>query len=271
MNLKDITKWDIKIQDGKVYAKCSRCYGSGEYQWGWCNNGQMQFRGVCFKCHGVGVWHIGSEDEYNKLISERDERVKIRSEKIEAAKSHPEVKILLSAIDNLSVKLKDLRDQCQKSKIRWPDWASPTATKYNNYTTSKSYIVKLTEIKEKIEAAFQGEGEEILKKCQEIQEVQAKKEEEAEAKRAKQKYIGNIGEKVNLEVKIVHIHKYNSQWGVGSIFFMETLDGDRVNWFTSSAPYGIEKGDTIKILATIKKHEEYKNNKQTVVARVRFA
>ena len=270
MNAKDIIKWGIKIKDGKVYAKCSRCYGSGEYQWGAFANGSMQFRGVCFKCRGVGMWHIGSEDEYNKLIAERDERIRIRSEKIEAAKSHPEVKALLADVDSLSAELMDLRDQCQNSKIRWPEWASPTATKHNEYTTAKSYIVKLTEIKEKIEAAFQDEGEDLLRKCQEVQEAKAKKEAEDEAKRANQKYIGTVGEKVNLEVTITHIHDYKSQWGAGSIFFMETLDGDRVNWFTSSSPDGMEKNKIVRIVATIKKHEEYKNNKQTVVTRVKL-
>jgi len=270
MKLKDIAGWDIKVQNDKVYCLCPRCYGTGIYRWGACINGQMQFQGVCFKCKGVGMWHIGSEEDYNKLIAERDEKARIRQEKIDAAKSHPEVKALLAAVDSLSAKLTDLRDQCQTSRIRWPEWASPKATKYNDYTTSKSYIAKLSEIKETIEAAFQDEGEDLLKQCQEIQEAKAKKEAEAEANRAKQKYIGTVGEKVDLEVTVKHIHDYENQWGTGSIYFMETPDGDLVNWFTSSSPDGMEKGETVKIMATIKKHEEYKNNKQTVVTRVKL-
>lgn len=84
---------------------------------------------------------------------------------------------------------------------------------------------------------------------------------------AKSVYVGIIGEKIDFEAVVEKVILTASDWGALNIHKMRTTDGNILTWFASSAELTI--GETYKLTGTVKKHEEYRGAKQTVVTRVK--
>ena len=143
---------------------------------------------------------------------------------------------------------------------------------------------------------------EIAKKQAEIkaqQEAEAKKQAEYEAKikaeKAKSEYIGKAGDKIDMVVTVAFESSYEipSFRGYGmtevSVYGLKDEEGNLMVWKTSTGFLMIEKkicnpndpteyryenefahkGDKIRIKATIKEHTEYKEQKQTILTRVK--
>ena len=51
---------------------------------------------------------------------------------------------------------------------------------------------------------------------------------------------------------------------------MEDKNGNNIKWFSSGTTTYLEDGQTYKIKATVKKQEEFKNKKQTIVTRLKL-
>lgn len=121
-------------------------------------------------------------------------------------------------------------------------------------------------------------------------------------------YIGSIGDKVEIEVKVKGIYTYTTGFGYGwqenHIYSFEDAEGNSIVWKTQKGlsiltakriafggngrPYRFEgkerkdtfdgydkihevsKGDVITIRASVKAHEEYKGQEQTSVQRVKI-
>ena len=81
-------------------------------------------------------------------------------------------------------------------------------------------------------------------------------------------YIGTVGEKIQIEVKVINIQSIESRYGMIHIYRMVTSEGNIVVWFTSTSKLELDK--KYRGLVKIKKHDEYKNIKQTVITRPSF-
>lgn len=86
---------------------------------------------------------------------------------------------------------------------------------------------------------------------------------------ANKQYIGNVGERLDIDISSVEcITSYPTIYGITRIYRFETVSGDILIWKTSNF---IEHTDKIKkIKATIKAHNEYKDEKQTEISRVKI-
>lgn len=97
-------------------------------------------------------------------------------------------------------------------------------------------------------------------------------------------YIGNIGDKLELDVKLIGRHKYTTHftyYGESNyIYTMEDANGNVLVWKTTSLlDFAIKDGkeidfirtgDLMRIKGTVKEHSEYKGAKQTVLARCKY-
>lgn len=97
-------------------------------------------------------------------------------------------------------------------------------------------------------------------------------------------YIGNIGDKIELDVRLIGRHKYTTHFTyhgeTNYIYTMEDANGNTLVWKTISlldvpAKNGeeidfIRTGDMMRIKGTVKEHSEYKGTKQTVLARCKY-
>lgn len=95
-----------------------------------------------------------------------------------------------------------------------------------------------------------------------------KKQDEKHDKAIQSEYVGNIGDKLTIEVTLTNYRVIETMYGTSILYIFNDRSGNILTWFTSSYfDYG--KGDEITIKATVKEHKVYENTKQTVLTRVK--
>lgn len=82
-------------------------------------------------------------------------------------------------------------------------------------------------------------------------------------------YVGNVGDKVDFEVKgIALITSFDNDFGTTYLYEMEDVKGNVYKWFASRC-YDI---DAVKFVrGTVKKHDDYRGIKSTVLTRCKLA
>lgn len=100
-------------------------------------------------------------------------------------------------------------------------------------------------------------------------------------------YIGSVGSKISIEVKMINVYEYLDYrfdyYGTTKyIYTMADADGNVIVWKTASFMsvnlddkgetwHPIRRGDVIQITGKVKEHNEYKGTKQTVLTRCKFS
>ena len=79
-------------------------------------------------------------------------------------------------------------------------------------------------------------------------------------------YAGAVGDKITTEVTVEHATGFDGQYGYMYVYNFKDVHGHLLVWFTSKN-LGVDTGDKIRISGTIKKLNEYKGIKQTVLTR----
>jgi len=77
-------------------------------------------------------------------------------------------------------------------------------------------------------------------------------------------HIGNIGEKINAEVKINEIRGMMTSWGYTNLVEMIDREGNILNWWTSKI-LDFDKGSWVKVVGNVKDHGEFRGVKNTVL------
>lgn len=90
--------------------------------------------------------------------------------------------------------------------------------------------------------------------------------EERKAQDAASEWIGAVKERLVLDIEVLHIHDHMGYYGPIDIIKMRDSAGNMLTWF-ASGHHGLRKGDRAEVKGTVKKHDEYKGVKQTVLTR----
>ena len=98
------------------------------------------------------------------------------------------------------------------------------------------------------------------------------KKAEEEVKRNTTEHFGEVGKRYKDKVikNISCITSWETQWGITSVYKIVLEDGTILTWKTSNCLYLEENKKFDKITFTVKSHNEYKGEKQTVVTRVHW-
>ncbi len=103
-----------------------------------------------------------------------------------------------------------------------------------------------------------------------------KANEEQVKKQAKvpSNYVGNVGDKIEIQVTYVGCASFDTQYGTTHIHRFQDTTGNLLVWKTSSSLYTsankeVTEGMVLKLRGTIKEHSEYKGTKQTSILRVK--
>jgi hypothetical protein len=99
----------------------------------------------------------------------------------------------------------------------------------------------------------------------EDRELERKKRDE----RPESHHIGNIGERLEMTLTCERIHEVESDYGCSGIHKLVDQDGNDLTWFASGSATWIDEGETVTVKATVKKHDEFRGRKQTIVNRVK--
>lgn len=105
-----------------------------------------------------------------------------------------------------------------------------------------------------------------------------KREDKVETEKKESQWVGTIGEKKRLEnLEIIYVGGFNNEWGWTNIYTLKDNNGNIFTKFNDINPKFIvnsddfstpEKGAIISVNAEIKKHDEYKGTKRTVLGRL---
>jgi len=79
-------------------------------------------------------------------------------------------------------------------------------------------------------------------------------------------YVGDVGVRETFELTLRKRLNFQGYYGTVWLHLLSDADGNTFKYM-GSARLDIEEGNTASITATIKKHEEYKDEKQTVINR----
>ena len=82
-------------------------------------------------------------------------------------------------------------------------------------------------------------------------------------------FVGEIGEKIEVEnVKVVWLTECQSDWGVSVLYiFVDEKTGNKFKTFYSGKTWSAMQGDIVNLKGTVKKHDEYKGSKDTMLSR----
>lgn len=82
-------------------------------------------------------------------------------------------------------------------------------------------------------------------------------------------HIGSVGEKVAADVKVTFVKYLHGDYGVTTMISMVDGLGNVIVWF-ASGEYNVEAGDFFRIRGTVKKCDEYRGVKQTILTRCKI-
>ncbi len=81
-------------------------------------------------------------------------------------------------------------------------------------------------------------------------------------------HVGEVGKRIPLmKVTVEKVIANETEWGITGIHKMTDEHGSDLTWFASSADW-LKEGETYSVAASVKKHDEYKGRKNTVLTRV---
>lgn len=98
-------------------------------------------------------------------------------------------------------------------------------------------------------------------------ETQKTQERKSESTKPSE-WVGVEGERTIFKVKVDAVRSYAGSYGETGIHRMQDTDGNLLVWFASSSAEWLDVGAEVQIKATVKKHDEYKGTKQTILSRV---
>jgi len=81
-------------------------------------------------------------------------------------------------------------------------------------------------------------------------------------------YFGEIKKRYDLELTVKSISGFDGEWGYTTIYKMMDQENRAFSWFSTSQKVSLDEGETYKCKATIKKHQEWNDWKETVVTRL---
>lgn len=118
------------------------------------------------------------------------------------------------------------------------------------------------------------EAERAEREAERAKREAAWKAEQEEFERVRRgHYYGEVGQKIEIEVKYTGCSSYETIYGWTTVYRFDTDDGAHLVWKTGSSLGGREfyivEDDRITIRATIKDHKEYHGIEQTELTRVK--
>lgn len=155
-------------------------------------------------------------------------------------------------------------------------WMAQKAQEPNSFLQKKKYATFLRELERVVQE--HPEVSRLLGERRAAEEERERRREEErlerERKKARRGYFGTEGERFETWVTYERSFDFDTQYGVMYIHVFEDDDENRLVWKTSKALLDDEyeryaRGAILKIRGTVKRHSEYRGEKQTEISRVK--
>ena len=271
-------------KSGKLYSKarckCDRCNGSG-IAISHIENGMpvpyVNDGGICYACNGAGYFskEIRLYTEKEKIAADRAKhRAAERKveEKLAAAERKKEEWLKKNGFTSegftavyIGANSFDVKNELKEKGWKYSPifgWRSADVSAIDTYGEDNVAIISVDQV-----ASFNIYGEGcFLSTCGNlIQQLR-----DARKPQSKSEWIGEIKEKlVDLPVVIQRISGFGSRFGWTNVITFVS-GNDILTWFTSSNVSNYEEGEKYLLSATVKEHSIFKDEKQTLLLRVKL-
>lgn len=74
-------------------------------------------------------------------------------------------------------------------------------------------------------------------------------------------YVGTVGGKISFHGKVIKMKSFNTKYGMSTLYVFQDLDGNFLNWWSSTDP-GFIEGETYPMTAKVKSHQVDNYSKQ---------
>jgi len=214
---------------------CPRCGGAG---------GSPHWRpdgGVCYQCHGnrkvPKTYRVYTEEKLAKL----QEAAEKKAAKEKAAAERAEAKRFLEFV-NWGRDHKNLLEAIKNAEG-------------NSFLANLSVklLANMVLTDRQLEAAAEA--------------IERMKQREAEGRASE--HVGEIKERIEFEAEVTGVYGTEGYYGHTDIVKFKDNDGNQFTWFASGYT-DLARGDRMSIKGTVKKHDEYRGIKQTVLTRCKY-
>jgi hypothetical protein len=245
---------DFGQESGVLYTKkqdrCFRCGGTGVFS---------QFHGVCFRCGGTGrdpqakcYTFIGEPTEaFVEFVTKREETRRKTAETRAARKAAKR------AADLAAWRLEIEADDDLAEVF---DYASDfTGASFDIWDRCRAKLTMPT-VKQRA----------CLLRSIGWAKDRADRNAERSAVRAASNYVGEVGERITVTATLEKVISYESQWGGGYISIFRDGNGNCLKWgnaLSDSNGYSVAEGEEVTLTGTVKKHDIYNGERQTVLLR----
>jgi hypothetical protein len=214
---------------------CSRCGGAG-------GSDAWRYTGwTCYQCRGRGqmpyTHRVFTEDKLAKL---NDAATKKAAKKAAAAEAKREAE-----------------------RAEFHIWAKP----YENLlgaikaATGNSFLADLAR---KLE-----DHRQLTDRQLEAAATAIERQQQREVEDRASEYVGEVKDRFEFEAEVLGVYGTEGFYGHTDIVKLKDVDGNLFTWFASDYT-DLERGDRITIKGTVKKHEEYRGVKQTILTRCAY-
>lgn len=243
-------------------SKCPKCGGTG-YLYGY----EHIDGGRCWKCGGTGIYEHSWKEytpEYARKLTER--RIAKARKGADEANAKWFTKEGFSAEGKTWVVIGDTYDRKDELKNAGARWNSLLGWHFDK-DTEGCFEVSVEEVAYKTYA-----DRWTYEAYSDVMDfIKARQAEHAP--KSTSKHIGNVGDKIQLELTFKAEFSYETHYTYHGethyIYKFADADGNIVIWNTSSYQE-LEEGNTYAVKGTIKNHGEYKGEAQTELQRCKI-
>lgn len=245
-----------------VVCKCAKCRGTGRLE---CF--MHISNGICFDCDGAGVRHVEDKvytPEYLEKKRIRDEKkfLKQAAERLESENKKTFSRLGLNEEGIAYVVLGDTYEIRNELKTEGAKFNYFLGWHFAEEPKDRPFVkVSIEQIAEKNSLGFWVTGY-VADIVDELKAEASKNPDEVPSE-----YIGNEGDKIEIELVLDKVRGFNSVYGYTHIYCFKA-GNDVVVWKTQKG-LDLEEGGKVTVKATIKEHSEYDGVKQTVITRAK--
>lgn len=245
-----------------VVCTCAKCRGTGRIE---CFKHVSD--GICFDCYGAGAKHIEHKvytPEYLEKKRIRDEKkfLKQAAERLESENEKTLKRLGLNEEGVAYVVLGDTYEIRNELKAEGAKFNYFLGWHFLEEPKDRPFVkVSIEQIATKNSLGFWVEGY-VANIVDELKAEASKNPDEIPSE-----YIGEEGDKIEIELMLDKVRGFNSDYGYTYVYIFKA-GNDVVVWKTQKG-LDLEEGGKVKVKATIKEHSEYDGVKQTYITRAK--
>lgn len=100
--------------------------------------------------------------------------------------------------------------------------------------------------------------------------LKLKERELMKAKHGESKHVGSIGDRLKgVEATCIYCRNFENEWGMKTLYTFRDASGNIFKTWYSGSTWRVEQGEEVVIDGTVKKHDEFKGEAQTMLNRVK--